>query len=258
MFDELIQQYATQGFVVLRKVIPPALLRDLRVEAGKALTIARQTRGVNAQRLQPIAEHAEINQKPFDDYAHLPAILDAVRAIIGADAWIGGPQRMGILFEPAERPWATAWHRDFGPFQARVEIDTFRKLRVNPRYFHQVNCALYEDTCTWYVPGSHLRDDFDAELVVAKDSPWQIGMDMTEAGMEEVERYCINYVQSMPRAICLVLEAGDFALYRNHGWHLGNYVPYKRRATMHDSAWTPEWKAAFEKWGEGGKMEPAA
>lgn len=254
--DDLLHQYATQGYAVLRKIIPTALLRDLRIEAEKALRIARETAGPNAQRLQPIANHVSLNAKPFEDYANLPDLLAAIRKLAGDDAWIGGPSRMGILFEPAERPWCTAWHRDFGPYQRRVEMDTFRKMRVNPRYFHQVNCALYEDTCTWYVPGSHLRDDFTPEAEIGQNSPWQVGMDMLDATMEEVERHCLSYVQSMPRAICLALDAGDFALYRSHGWHLGNYVPYKRRATLHDSVWTPEWKAAYEKWGEGGLMEP--
>jgi len=60
----------------------------------------------------------------------------------------------------------------------------------------------------------------------------------------------------MPRAIRLHLDAGDFGLYRNHGYHLGLYVPYKKRATLHDSVWTPLWKAAYDRWGAGGMMEP--
>jgi hypothetical protein len=44
----------------------------------------------------------------------------------------------------------------------------------------------------------------------------------------------------MPGAVCLHLDAGDFALYRNTLWHLGNYVPYGKRATLHDAADTPE------------------
>ncbi len=42
----------------------------------------------------------------------------------------------------------------------------------------------------------------------------------------------------------LVLDAGDYALYRNVMWHLGNYVPYRIRATLHGMIPTPaywEW-----------------
>ena len=42
----------------------------------------------------------------------------------------------------------------------------------------------------------------------------------------------------------LLLAAGDFCLYRNSLWHLGNYVPYAQRATLHDAVDTDE----FESW----------
>lgn len=32
-------------------------------------------------------------------------------------------------------------------------------------------------------------------------------------------------------------------LYRNTLWHTGNYVPYRRRATIHDALFSPEYKA---------------
>lgn len=50
----------------------------------------------------------------------------------------------------------------------------------------------------------------------------------------------------MPGAVPLHLEAGDFALYRSTLWHIGNYVSYSKRATLHDSAMTPE----FEEWSQ--------
>ena len=44
----------------------------------------------------------------------------------------------------------------------------------------------------------------------------------------------------MPGAVQTQLEAGDYCLYRNTLWHLGNYVPYRKRATIHDGVFTPE------------------
>jgi hypothetical protein len=43
----------------------------------------------------------------------------------------------------------------------------------------------------------------------------------------------------MPGAIQWVLNPGDFAIYRNIGWHIGNYVPYRRRATFATHCFTP-------------------
>jgi len=60
----------------------------------------------------------------------------------------------------------------------------------------------------------------------------------------------------MPRAVRLHLDAGDFALYRNSGYHLGCYLPGKRRATLHDSVNTPYWKASRDRWSAGGPMIP--
>jgi hypothetical protein len=62
----------------------------------------------------------------------------------------------------------------------------------------------------------------------------------------ERERACLEYCRSMPGAQQLYLEAGDFALYRASMWHLGNYVPYSKRATLHDGVLTPRsgaWRA---------------
>lgn len=54
--------------------------------------------------------------------------------------------------------------------------------------------------------------------------------------MEEREHVCLEYCRSMPGAVPLHLEAGDFALYQSTLWHIGNYVSYSKRATLHDSA----------------------
>jgi ectoine hydroxylase-related dioxygenase (phytanoyl-CoA dioxygenase family) len=109
--------------------------------------------------------------------------------------------------------------------------------------FNQINCALYEDSCTWFVAGSHLRRDLPREAKLFPDRPIA-GLDLKDKTVEERERVCLEYCRSMPGSVQLHLEAGDFALYRNTLWHLGNYVPYKKRATLHDSATTPE----FDEW----------
>ena len=73
------------------------------------------------------------------------------------------------------------------------------------------------------------------------------GVDLEGKSAEEREPLCLEYCRSMPGAVQLHLEAGDFALYRNTLWHLGNYVPYRKRATLHDSAWTPELRRGTRK-----------
>ena len=43
----------------------------------------------------------------------------------------------------------------------------------------------------------------------------------------------------MPDAVQLVLNPGDFCIYRNIGWHIGNYIPYRTRMTIHTQCDTP-------------------
>lgn len=243
-------QLATQGYVILRRVLPGSLLAELRREADKAAELARRD-DPNAQRLQPITAHPELDPRPFQRYAELPALVDAARGLIGADAWIGGPDSAAILVEPRDRPWATKWHRDFGPLRSRIEPATFHRLRSDPRYFIQINCALYEDSSTWYVPGSHQRDDSSEESRLTREFPWQIGLDRADRSATQIEYDCLAYAASMPGAQRLYLDAGDLCLYRAQGFHLGCYVPYKHRATIHDDVWTPSWKASYERWRAG-------
>ena len=91
------------------------------------------------------------------------------------------------------------------------------------------------------------------------------------------DRACLEYARSMPGAVNLKLEAGDFCLYRNTLWHVrallhaltwadpglpgprgqlmirgrgcrqcGVYHPSKIRATIHDGGMTAEFRAFAE------------
>ena len=106
-----------------------------------------------------------------------------------------------------------------------------------------MNCALYEDSSTWVVPGSHLRRDLPREMERFPDRPINTP-ELKGLSYEERERTCLQYVLSMPEAQQLHLATGDYCLYRNTLWHIGNYVPYRLRATLHDSVYTP----AYREW----------
>ena len=61
---------------------------------------------------------------------------------------------------------------------------------------------------------------------------------------------CLAYTRAVPGAVNVVLAAGDVAFYRAVGWHTGNYVPYARRATLHDGFYGPDdhaWRANVPK-----------
>lgn len=243
--ESMISDYRAQGYVVFRGILPESLLRDLRRATEHAADLARQVGGPQAQRLQPIDGY-DIDLTPFEDYASLPALADAIARILTPEHRIGsgGWSHTGILIEPAERPYATPWHRDLRETSNVPDIEEFRRIGCDPLWFNQINCPLYEDNCTWYVPGSQLRQ-FDLPRETAAAAAALPGED---AGDEAVERGCLDYARTMPGAVRLHMDAGDLAFYHPNAWHLGVYRPESRRRTIHGHAPTPELLDWYERW----------
>lgn len=231
-------EYYGAGLTVLRGAIPASLLTDLRREAEKARELARGLQGPQTQRLQPVYKYAELNHQPFHDFHALPGMRAAVENILGPEH--ASSQIMGILFEPQNQAWCTAWHRDWGYNVPGMDVPAFFRAIRDLRLFNQLNGALYDDHCLWIVPGSHEREDVPDETAHFSRIP-PPGPALTDAVTpEERERCCLGYTRAMPGALPVPLFAGDVAFYRACGWHLGNYVPYTRRATLHDGYYCPE------------------
>lgn len=235
--DYHIEEYHRHGYTVFRNILPTSLICDMRRVADVARDMAREKNGPQVQRLQPVANYA-LELQPFKDYAELPELIDAIVKVLTPHHQHTNPQVLGILFEPAEMPYCTVWHRDWRDNAAGLDLAMWDEVFGDINCFNQVNCALYQDHCTWLVPGSHLRQDLPREIERFPDRPI-VGPNLQGKTSEEREQLCLEYCQSMPGAVQLHLEAGDFALYRNTLWHLGNYVPYCKRATLHDVVDTP-------------------
>ena len=145
---------------------------------------------------------------------------------------------MGLLVEPLERPWNVGWHRDGVvevPPDAYDDIVKAKLAEVwhDLRHYNQVNCAIYADSCTWVVPGSHLRQwDLPGERQTTVDRT----LDGPLEGLSnvEAERFYLDHCRQFPGAVQVHLGPGDFVVYRNLAWHTGNYITYQPRATIHD------------------------
>ncbi|MCX5661490.1 MAG: phytanoyl-CoA dioxygenase family protein [Planctomycetota bacterium] len=249
--DEMIHRYRSDGYVIFRQILPPSLIRDLRKAAARVPEIARGKSGPQAQRLQPIASHLTAEEmKPFLDYATFPPLVEAIQRILTPRHTLsnGKADRMALLLEPVEKPWWTGWHRDIREDGDRAtampDLEEFRRITVDPLWFNQINCPLYEDNCTWYVPGSYLRRfDLPGEKAAAEHPmPGETATD------EERERAGVEYCQRMPSSIRASMDAGDFMIYHPNGWHLGNYLPGRKRVTLHDWAPTPELVDWYDRW----------
>ncbi len=231
-------EYLTLGFTIFRGAIPPALIEDLRREADKAREIARQEGGPQRQRLQPVYRYPELDVNPFRQFLALPILERAVREILGPDH--GPSEIMGVLLEPGERPWCTNWHRDWRDHDLPVPQDEFVEAQRKPGMFNQLNAALYDDHSLWVVPGSHAREDTSQEQVAFGRVPTPLPVLTDAMSNAERERACQEYAARMPDAVQIHLAAGDVAFYRACGWHIGVYVPYARRATLHDGYYGPD------------------
>lgn len=239
--DRHVEEFYMQGFTVFRGLLPFSLIADLRRECDKGRELAREgEKGGQTQRFQPISKFP-IDQKPFQNFAELPELRDAIDKVLSPRHTWGNLDWMGVLIEPRDVSYCTKWHRDARELLSDDEWDA--ELRRFDRG-NQVNCPLYDDTSTWFVPGSHLRGDTDGERVLTStlSPPPRVANEQSD---EEREQICLEYCRAMPNAVCLQLAAGDYALYRPHGWHLGNYTPYRKRATLHDGVCEPE---PLEEW----------
>ena len=207
--DKHIEEYYMSGYTVFRKILPPSLIRDLRQVSDRAKAIAREQSGPQVQRLQPVANY-DLDQQPFIDYANLPPLVDAIAKVLTPRHRHGDRDHFGILFEPADMPYCTPWHRDWRDNAIGLPLSMWDEVFNDINHFNQINCALYEDSSTWFVLGSHLRRDLPAEIERFPDRPIP-GVDLDGRSAEEREPLCLEYCRSMPGAVQLHLEAGDFA-----------------------------------------------
>ena len=249
----MLDEYLTRGHLVFRGIVPPSLLADLRRQADIARDLAHELNGPQTQRIQPLDQYGDkIDLQPFRDYVELPALKDAVAKLLGPGYTHGHLHIMGLLVEPLDHPWHCGWHRDGVvevPLAARSDAvrtaldEVWHDLRV----FNQVNCALYADACTWYVPGSHLRSfDLPGEQQSTDDPRMrEPAPDITHV---EAEHFYLEHCRAMPGAVQIYLNAGDFMIYRNLAWHTGLYLPYQPRATIHDIVSHADGGPLTERW----------
>ena len=240
--QQLRESFQTNGYCVIRRVVPPSLLAELRQTADIARDLARKLRGPDAQRLQPLSAHLDASaMKPLADLYDVQKLRDSVAGVLSKDFALT-TERMGILFEPSKTPWTTHWHRDARDVNNAERLAAWEATQNNPGCWNQLNLPLYEDTCTWIVPGSHNRADTPGETAWLKS---QTVADTRPAPVtdEEKEYRCMDNITVFPGGHRAVIDAGDMLLYRNTIWHLGNYTPYKKRATLHDNPMTPEYLA---------------
>lgn len=239
--ESMVDDFWSLGYTIFRGIVPGTLLRDLRSASDQAREVALAVNGPQAHRLQPIKKYADrVDQKPFQDYCELPALADGVKRLLGDDFTHGHRHIMGILVEPKQHTWCQGWHRD-GMVELTLEgqhdpdvIACQQERWIDPGWHTQINCAVYRDATLWYVPGSHRRmTDLAGEVQTPLNLLHKIPPETSEA---EFERGCLEHARDFSGAEQILLEPGDFMIYRSNGWHCAHIVKYQPRATIHDVA----------------------
>ena len=222
-------QFLEEGYVILRQVIPPHQMADLRrayellVERQKAIW-ARE-RGPD----DPPGGVWETNAQPRLNLGALAGHIDA-QTVSAVEIWLhentqgvssrllgvedAAVTEMMLMCNPV-RDHETAdhrgWHRDFyPPHTAPLQGYNEDILENGPRYV-QWNLPLYDDSVLWVVPGSHVRFNTDAEnAALNKDAS-----------------------TPLPGAIQTHLAAGDGVAYILPLMHWGSRYNANMRRTIH-------------------------
>ena len=171
-------EFLEQGFVILREVIPPGDLEELRrshellVDRQRALWAAAagadDPPGGNWETgAQPRlhtnnmgAEHDEQTASAIELWLH--ENLQGVSSHLLAEEDAPNTEMM-MMCNPVSDRGPAAWHRDFyPPLNAPLMAYADDILENGPRYV-QWNIPLYDDDVLWVIPGSHIRGNTEAE-----------------------------------------------------------------------------------------------
>jgi hypothetical protein len=111
--DWIVNHYWSNGYIVLRQILPGSLLKDLRVAADRSRALAYKLNGPHTQRIRPIVNYADdLDLQAFHDYCELPELVDAIHKLMGPDYRHHNIDRMGLLVNPEGHSWNQGWHRD--------------------------------------------------------------------------------------------------------------------------------------------------
>ncbi len=217
------QQMLDDGYIVLRNVIPPALLPQLRasfealVERQKAIWEEERRRDNLPGSVWETAPQPRLffNNNVDEATADTVAFCLHENTLGVSNQLMRGPEvglhALMLMCSPVRDHGPARWHRDTGPdTDAPLQGLHYDMMENGPGYV-QWNIPLYDDDVLWVVPGSHRRANTEAEnLQLEKDDR-----------------------APLPGGIPVKLRAGDGVVYTNFILHWGSNYSSKLRRTIH-------------------------
>ena len=219
-------QFLEQGYLVLRNVIPPDELDDLR--AGYELMVERWRAMWALERKpdDPPGGYWETSRHPRLALHRRADLIDEQTANT-VEIWLhentqgvssellgvaeAAVTEMMLMCSPVCDYGPAQWHRDFyPPYCAPLQAYAEDIIENGPRYV-QWNIPLYDDNVLWVVPGSHIR--FNTE--------------------EEDEQLRQDPRVPLPSGVQTYLKAGDGVAYILPILHWGSNYSTRLRRTIH-------------------------
>ena len=196
--EEQREQLMREGYVIVRNMIPPNELEQLRdsvdtiIDRAPPSSRVMVTEWVDKQTANAVEFY-------FDDRT-----LGFTRKLM--DAPNVAPQGMWVLCHSG-----TGWHRDIHPIDMAPLDGLQEDIRLNGPPYLQWNLPLYDDSYLHVIPRSHLRRNTEAESRLER----RMG------------------VVPLPGEITVDLKAGDGLVYINGILHSATPNGDEKRRTLH-------------------------
>ncbi len=219
------QQFLDDGYLILREVISPQRLDELRasfevlVERQKAIWVRERKPndppgGAWETSAQPrlgafntLIDETTANTVECWLHENTLGVSRQLLSVPDAASVAG----MMLMCSPTRDHGPANWHRDVHPIDMAplggLQMDLLEK---GPKYV-QWNIPLYDDDVLWVVPGSHRRLNTDVENRQLLENPRT----------------------PLPGSIPVHLKAGDGVVYINYLLHWGSNYSTKLRRTLH-------------------------
>ena len=219
-----LQQFKRDGYLILRQVIPPELLDDLRSSFEKLVNHQREIWVRERKPGDPPGGQWETQPQPrialfceFIDESTENAIKICLhentrgvcRQLMQAEE--AAVANYIVICNPSHDHGPGDWHRDMHSIDQAPMRGLQRDLMENAPAYLQWNIPLYDDDVFWVLPGSHSRLNTEAEHRQLAENP-RI---------------------PLPGGIPVELQAGDGVVYTNTILHWGSNYSNKLRRVIH-------------------------
>ena len=229
MSETTKEAFRSDGYVILRDVVPAAQLQSLRATIDEL--VARQRGGDPAWDTNPtpranLALHVDPSTRETLDFVLGDNTLGVSTQILDCADDQVAMTAMTVLcnpeFEPTETPvsgqsWGTDprnWHRDIRPDHDAPLSALLDDERANGAAYTQWNIALYDDAILHLIPGSHRRLTSEVENLQLR----------ADGGTQSPLAGCIR----------ADLNPGDGVVYNSMLLHWGSkYSNRQKRRTIH-------------------------